>query len=207
MELHIIVFIFVLNLPKVSAQLSVLINLTLPQKNKTHGVTLTPGTRFMINSAATIAFDFPTSFGLTRDIRIDSFQKTKQPIIPEEKLSVEIAYINCIHVNDMNILEASKGQISQDLTSKSSCSDYQDSRGFSEKFLDLYIPEDYYIRLRIQTRLPRRLQRTEDLCEDRLQSGPGQYGSSVQPNLRSMTRKHQQWPLCREKVCKQESAE
>jgi hypothetical protein len=92
----------------------------------------------MINSAATIAFDFPTSFGLTRDIRINFFQRTKRLIRPEEKLSVKIAYINCIHVNDMDILEAGKGQIGEDLTSKSSCSDYQDSRGFSEKFLDLF---------------------------------------------------------------------
>jgi len=29
-----------------------------------YGVTFTPGTRFMINSAAAMAFELPTSFGL-----------------------------------------------------------------------------------------------------------------------------------------------
>jgi hypothetical protein len=34
---------------------------------RTHGVTVTPGTRFMMNSAATFAFGWPTSLGLVKD--------------------------------------------------------------------------------------------------------------------------------------------
>lgn len=34
----------------------------------THGVTLTPGTLFMMNSAATLALDLPTSFSLGNEL-------------------------------------------------------------------------------------------------------------------------------------------
>ena len=37
-------------------------------REHTHGVTLTPGTRFMTNSAATIDFALPTSASLHHDV-------------------------------------------------------------------------------------------------------------------------------------------
>lgn len=38
-----------------------------------YGVTRTPGTRFMINSAATVALGWPTSFGLAED-RLNTYR-------------------------------------------------------------------------------------------------------------------------------------
>jgi hypothetical protein len=60
-ELHVVVFALVLNFPIIAAiQLSVVECM----ERVTYGVTLTPGTRAMMNSAATIALGLPTSFDL-----------------------------------------------------------------------------------------------------------------------------------------------
>lgn len=37
--------------------------------------------------------------------------------IPEEKLTVKVADVNCIHVDDMDVLEPSKSKIGQYLAS------------------------------------------------------------------------------------------
>lgn len=69
-----------------------------------HGVTFTPGTRFMMNSAATVAFGFPTSFCLAQiESRYDAYYQ--DTAAPEEELSVQVADVDGVHVNDVNILE------------------------------------------------------------------------------------------------------
>jgi hypothetical protein len=47
---------------------------------------------------------------------------------PEEELSVEVADINCVHIDNMNIFESKQGQILQNLTSKSTSSNYKNAR-------------------------------------------------------------------------------
>ena len=80
--------------------------------SETDGVTFTPGTRFMMNSAATVALGCPTSFGLCQIHNQKHYPTRGQPNnLPEQKLAIEIADIDCIHINNMNILEASKRQI------------------------------------------------------------------------------------------------
>lgn len=74
-ELHVIIVVLVLNLAVISGREKVHTQEWCQQlwctcaaqplgSGGTHGVTLTPGTRFMMNSAATIAFGCPTSFCL-----------------------------------------------------------------------------------------------------------------------------------------------
>jgi hypothetical protein len=45
-----------------------------------YGVTTTPGTRFIMNSAATVAFGFPTSLGLRvqKDLRLRHSSRTRE---------------------------------------------------------------------------------------------------------------------------------
>jgi hypothetical protein len=74
------------------------------RETTTHGVTLTPGTRFMMNSAATMAFGLPTSFCLPHlSARILLLGRDDAP---EEKLSIQITDVYGVHVNDMNVSEA-----------------------------------------------------------------------------------------------------
>lgn len=60
-KLHVVIVILVLDLSIVSEEA---IRTSHIVCRAAHGVTFTPGTRFMMNSAATIAFGFPTSFCL-----------------------------------------------------------------------------------------------------------------------------------------------
>lgn len=65
-ELHVVIVVFVLDLSIETAEISTT-DATL-ELCFTHGVTFTPGTRAMMNSAATIALGFPTSFCLAKGI-------------------------------------------------------------------------------------------------------------------------------------------
>ena len=60
-ELHVIVVVLVLDLPIVPGMT---MSKVLDVLRATYGVTFTPGTRFMMYSAATVAFGLPTSCGL-----------------------------------------------------------------------------------------------------------------------------------------------
>jgi hypothetical protein len=71
-----------------------------------HGVTFTPGTRFMMYSAATVAFGWPTSFGLRKRGVGQIRAKHEELHIPKEKLSIEVADVDCIHINHMYIFES-----------------------------------------------------------------------------------------------------
>jgi hypothetical protein len=74
--LQVIVVIFVL-------YFAVITTLASPRQSsytvgEAHGVTLTPGTRFMIYSAATVAFGWPTSFDLQkRGVEWNGFERNK----------------------------------------------------------------------------------------------------------------------------------
>jgi hypothetical protein len=74
---------------------------------ETHGVTFTPETRFMIYSAATVAFGWPTSFGLrNRGYGPNSGEKRIVTHTPKKKLSIEVANVDCIHINHMYVFES-----------------------------------------------------------------------------------------------------
>jgi hypothetical protein len=62
--LQVIAIIFILDFAVISSPVSS--KRLNPYSGETHGVTFTPGTRFMIYSAATVAFGWPTSFGLQK---------------------------------------------------------------------------------------------------------------------------------------------
>jgi hypothetical protein len=67
-------------------------------------VTVTPGTRFITNSAAVIAFERPTSFSL--DIIGQSWWRLSYEgriHRPEQELAIEITDVNRIHVDNMNV--------------------------------------------------------------------------------------------------------
>lgn len=77
-------------------------------RNRTcsYEVTVTPGTRFMMNSAATVAFGFPTSLGLVSSVRYMAHVMNRRAI-PEEKLAIKVTEIDGVHVDNVNVLEAS----------------------------------------------------------------------------------------------------
>lgn len=43
--------------------------------------------------------------------------------IPEQELAIQIAEVNCVHVDHIDIFEARKSQILQDFTAKTTCTD------------------------------------------------------------------------------------
>jgi hypothetical protein len=68
-------------------------------------VTFTPGTRFVMYSAAMVALGWPTSFDL-QNAFVDKIQENEEKLnTPEKKLSIEIANVDCVHIDDMYILE------------------------------------------------------------------------------------------------------
>lgn len=78
----------------------------------------------MMYSAATVAFGCPTSFGLKgspNEREVDDYREYR----PEEKLPIEVADIDSIHINDMNVLEAHERQVRKDLASQTSSTDHQ----------------------------------------------------------------------------------
>jgi hypothetical protein len=59
----------------------------------------------MIYSAATVAFGWPTSFGLQKGA-LEVWGATKTTLhTPKKKLSIEVTNVDCVHVNDMYIFE------------------------------------------------------------------------------------------------------
>lgn len=71
---------------------------------------MTPGTRFMTNSAATVALGCPTSFGLEDPQMIHPHIQHRRHA-PEQELSIEITYINGIHIYNMYILESQECEV------------------------------------------------------------------------------------------------
>lgn len=97
---------------------------------------MTPGTRAITNSAATIAFGFPTSLVL----KSTGKRSTGVPArcLPEKKLPIEVADIYGIHVNDVNVLEAGEREVGKDLASQSSSANHEDLALIPEEFLNLH---------------------------------------------------------------------
>jgi hypothetical protein len=99
-ELHVVIIVFVLDFAKVP---EIIVSKGSGSKVRTDGVTLTPGTRFITNSAATVALGCPTSFGLGTSIEN---RKTLNDYGPKEELSVQITDIDRVHVNNMDVFES-----------------------------------------------------------------------------------------------------
>jgi hypothetical protein len=59
----------------------------------------------MMYSAATVAFGWPTSFALRKRGVGRIQEKHEQLHAPKEKLSIEVADVDCIHIDHMYILE------------------------------------------------------------------------------------------------------
>jgi hypothetical protein len=57
----------------------------------------------MIKSAATKAFDFPTSDSLSISFLLNNGKVS----LPEEELTIQVRYIDSIHINYVNIPETS----------------------------------------------------------------------------------------------------
>lgn len=70
----------------------------------------------MMNSAATVALGFPTSFGLGKGKQNHDSTRRRHEALPEEELTIKIADIDGVHVDDMDVLEASEGEIREDFT-------------------------------------------------------------------------------------------
>ena len=77
-----------------------------------------------MNSAATVALGWPTSFCLPN--HVNQIHKCGEEQLPEQKLSVQVTDINSIHVDYMNIFKSRQRQIGQDLTSETTSADDQD---------------------------------------------------------------------------------
>lgn len=45
---------------------------------------------------------------------------------PEEKLTVEVGYVDRVHVYDMDVLEAGQGDVLEDLAAQASSTDHED---------------------------------------------------------------------------------
>lgn len=56
---------------------------------------------------------------------------------PEEELSVEVADIDRVHVNDVNVLEASQSEVGENLTTKATSADDKDLRLVTQEVLHL----------------------------------------------------------------------
>ena len=52
-------------------------------------------------------------------------------------MPVQITDVDGVHVDDMNIFESSQGEIGEDLTSKTPCTDYEDLALIAEEIFDL----------------------------------------------------------------------
>ena len=89
-----------------------------------------------MNSAATVAFGWPTSFGLEIMAEampaIDSGEDK-----PKEKLPVQIANVDSVHVDYMDVLEPGQGQVGQDLTTKTTRTNDKNFGLISQEILHL----------------------------------------------------------------------
>ena len=73
-----------------------------------YGVTTAPGTRFIMNSAATVAFGFPTSLGLQVQKRSSVWTQLSNASVcdaPEQELSIQIADVYGVHIDNVDVLK------------------------------------------------------------------------------------------------------
>lgn len=56
---------------------------------------------------------------------------------PEEELAIQVANVDGIHVDDMNVLEARQREIREYLTTQAACTNDQDLALISEEILNL----------------------------------------------------------------------
>lgn len=83
----------------------------------------------MMNSAATMAFELPTSFGLTTlSAKVFGVEWKDSP---KEKLTVQVTDIDRIHVYYMDVLETGQSEVGQDFASESTSTNDQDLALFS----------------------------------------------------------------------------
>lgn len=100
----------------------------------------------MMNSAATVAFGLPTSFcleSLRCHYRTWSRRKKR---IPEQELAIQVTDVDGVHVDDMDILEARKSKVGQNLAPESTSADNEDLDSLPQPFLSLV---DALVRLRV----------------------------------------------------------
>lgn len=57
---------------------------------------------------------------------MDSGETETSPHTPKKKLSIEVANIDCVHINDMYIFETRKRQVRKDLTPQTTRADDKD---------------------------------------------------------------------------------
>ena len=69
----------------------------------------------MMNSAATKAFDFPTSFCLRFMKNLSKIHVNSKTGIPKEELSVQVADVDGVHIYNVDILEPRQRKIRKDL--------------------------------------------------------------------------------------------
>ncbi len=87
------------------------------------GVTLVPGIRLLINSAATsdLLLSKQDETFIAWHGYINCYNTSYGPAdiaLPEQELPVQIADINCIHVNHVDVSEPHEGQILQKFTAQ-----------------------------------------------------------------------------------------
>lgn len=83
----------------------------------------------MMNSAATVAFGFPTSLGLrTQEKHPVKTQLSNASAhnAPEQELSIQVADIYGVHIDNMDILEPRQGEVGEDFASQTSSPDDKD---------------------------------------------------------------------------------
>lgn len=56
---------------------------------------------------------------------------------PKQKLAIQIADVDRVHINDMDVLEARQREVREDLASKAACADDEDLRLVAQEVLDL----------------------------------------------------------------------
>jgi len=94
-----------------------------------------------MNSAATVAFGFPTSFCLQRKKpsttphhKVKDIHKNNAP---EEELPVKIADVYSIHINNVYIFESHQSQVGKNLASEASCANDEDFTLFPQELFNL----------------------------------------------------------------------
>jgi hypothetical protein len=56
---------------------------------------------------------------------------------PKKKLPIKITDVDCVHVNNVNILESCQGQIGENFTSQTTCTNNKDFALIPQEVLDL----------------------------------------------------------------------
>lgn len=65
--------------------------------------------------------------------------------MPKEKLSIQVADIYSVHVDDVNVFEPSQCQVGQNLATKASSSDHQDFCFIAQEIFNLMFEELKFI--------------------------------------------------------------